>query len=395
MGDQLKGVRVIELGTHVAVPKATRIMADWGAEVIKVEPPKGEPWRTMGPAYEVPARPDYNPVFQVENMNKKTIVLDLKTEAGQKALLDLLKTADVFITNTRLKALEKLGAGYETVHKVCPKLIYLHFGAYGQKGPEKDWPGFDLAAFWAKSGTMVEWTLEEDKPFGPKPGVGDGACASLMLGAILAALYKRTRTGEGELIQTSLFAAALWYNSLGLICGQPQFNLTFPKKIATDPLVPPYKTKDGYWVLAASPSWAQLYPKVFKLIGLEQYIGDPMLHERDAARANYKQVCELIAGAWKNFTADELMKIFASNGVVCAKIIGPNDMYKDEQAWANDYLTKITLENGSELIVPRVPIQFGDEAPAQQSPAHHLGQDTAEVLASIGYTEEQIAALNA
>ena len=109
MSNHLEGIRVVELGTHVAVPKAARIMADWGAEVIKVEPPKGEPWRYVGPGYEMPAGPDNNPIFEVENINKKSVALNLKTPEGQAAMKTLIRSADVFITNTRTKALEKLG----------------------------------------------------------------------------------------------------------------------------------------------------------------------------------------------------------------------------------------------------------------------------------------------
>ena len=393
MSNHLEGIRVVELGTHVAVPKAARIMADWGAEVIKVEPPKGEPWRYVGPGYEMPAGPDNNPIFEVENINKKSVALNLKTPEGQAVMKTLIRSADVFITNTRTKALEKLGLSYEALREECPGLIYVHFGAFGQKGPEKDFPGFDIASFWAKSGTLVEWTLADDKLFKPQPGFGDGACGAIMLDGILAALIKRGRTGRGEHIQTSLYSAALWYNSIGLICGQPRYGLKFPKEIHTDPLVPPYKSKDGYWVMASSPSWSDLYPKVFRLIGLESYIGDPMLHERDAARANYHKVCALIAEAWGRMTADELMSAFSQNGIVCSRLLGPNELYDDEQAWANDYLTRVTLENGDDLVVPRVPVQFGDEEPPAQRIAPALGADTEEVLTGLGYTREQIAAL--
>ena len=239
----------------------------------------------------------------------------------------------------------------------------------------------------------MEWTLKSAQPFKPQPGFGDGACASLMVSAILASLIKRGRTGEGELIQTSLCSAALWYNSIGLLCGQPNYHLNFPKEIYTDPLVPPYRTKDGKWVMACSPVWSDLYPKVFKLIGLEQYIGDSRLDKRDAARANYNWVCSLITEAWLNYTAEELMSLFSQNGIVCTKILGPNDLYEDEQAWANDYLTHVTLENGDDLVVPRVPIQFGDGQNPELHLAPQLGADNEAVLSDLGYTKEQIKAL--
>lgn len=390
MSEQLKGIRVVELGTHVAVPKVARMMADFGADVVKVEPPRGEAWRTMGPAYNMPATPDDNPIFQVENMNKKSIALDLKSERDREIMLDLLKNADVFVTNTRDKALEKLGFDYGTIREACPKLIYLHFGAYGPKGPEKDSPGFDLASFWAKSGTMIEWTLASQEPFAPKPGVADTASGSLALNGVLAALFDRERTGKGSYVECSLLSSALWCNSIGLLRGQPRYGLHFPMEIATDPLVPPYQTKDGHWVFAASPSWADLYPKVFKLIGLGDRIGDPMLHERDAAREHYAEVCGMIADAWVKFTADEILKLFTDNDIVCAKILGPNDMYSDEQAWANDYLAHITLDNGEDLVVPRIPVRFGGEELPTLEKASQLNADAEEVLKGIGYSDERI-----
>ncbi|MGI6093774.1 MAG: CaiB/BaiF CoA transferase family protein, partial [Negativicutes bacterium] len=223
MEKPLKGLKVIDLSTVIAVPKAARILAEWGADVIKVEPPSGEPMRTMGKTWGVlPYTEDYNPAFQTENMHKRSIVMDLKKEDGKAAFLKLIEKADIFMTNVRMGSLQKLGLGYEELTRINQGLIYAYFTGYGDKGPEKDKPGFDTTAFWSKSGAMIEWVFEGGRPFRPLGGFGDGACASMLLSGILLALYKRKLTGEGEIITTSLYANALWLNSGGVLMGQPR-----------------------------------------------------------------------------------------------------------------------------------------------------------------------------
>ncbi len=395
MAKILEGIRVVELGTHVAVPKATRMMADWGAEVIKVEPLKGEAWRMVGPGYEMPAKPDNNPIFQVENMNKKSVGVSLKTEEGAKIMHDLIGTADVFITNTRYRSLEKLGLGYESLKEEFPKLIYVHFSAFGHTGPERDLPGFDLASFWAKSGTMLEWILAEDKPFKPQPGFADSTCASITLSGVLAALLKREKTGKGDFIQTSLYGSALWYNSIGMLCGQPRYHIDFPKKIYTDPLCAPYKSKDGDWIMVSSPDWDHFYAQVFPIIGLGDLVGDPMVSTRAAARENYDKVCAVIAEAFARYETKYLMDEFAKNGIMRSRLLSSNELYNDEQAWANDFITKVNLENGDELVVPRVPVRFESEEHPQLHLAPALGSDTDSVLTQLGYKGKDIETFRA
>ena len=386
----LEGIRVVELGTHVAVPKVSRVMADWGAEVIKVEPPKGEPLRKMGPGYNMPDPDDHNPIFQCENMNKKSITINLKSEEGHKAMLELIKTADVFLSNTRPRSLKKLGIWYEDLKAVKPDLIYGHLTAYGEDGPEKDSPGFDVAAYWAKSGATVEWILDSEVPFKPMPGMGDSTAAGYLLSAINAALFRRERTGEGEFIQASLYSTALWCNSIGVLCGQPRYGHKYPKEMHIDPLFPPYRCKDGVWVTACSPSWDALYPIAFKILGLEDRIGDPYLHSKDAAREHYTEVCALIAEKWAQFDSKDLIQKFTEAGQVVAKMSSPHDLWQDEQAWANDYLAHVTLEDGADLVVPRTPIYFNDVPTADLHLAPQLAVDNQEILGSLGLSEEEI-----
>jgi len=397
MNKPLEGLRVIELGTHVAIPKAARMMADWGAEVIKVEPPSGEPWRTIGRVWAMPYTVDNNPVFQSENANKKSVCINLKTAEGKEAMMKLLATADIFMTNTRPEPLEKLGFDYESLREKLPKIIYAHFSGFGQKGKDKDRAGFDVAAFWARGGMPVEWTLEGNTPFKPHAGFGDGTVASIILAGILAALYRREKTGLGEQLQTSLFAASLWYNSTGVAMGQPQYGHKYPKTRVQQatPLAPLYQTKDGDWILISEANWDGRIAGILEMFHLEQYIGNPKFMTIEAARKNQKELIALFDEAFANMSTEEVLAGLSALDVVHEKLANPRDLYQDEQAWANGYLYNLKLENGSEVVLPANPIQFSSMGPAEFNLAPQLGQDSADILKSLGYSEVQIAEMAA
>lgn len=390
MTKPLEGVKVVELGTHVAIPKVARFLAEWGAEVIKVEPPKGEPWRTVGIGYLLPIEKDNNPIWHTENMHKRSIAINMKEPEGLKIMYQLLGDADIFLTNTRMKALEKMHLDYESIKDSFPKLVYCHLSAFGNKGPEKDLPGYDISAFWAKSGLPVEWTIKGNMPFKAIPGVADSATAAVATSAVMASLFKRERTGKGEFVTTSLYSTAIWLNSCGFITGQPQYGRTYPEEHFIDPLVPPYLTKDEQWVMVCDPRWDPLYKKVFPLVGLDQYIQDERFASRQAANENYDFVCSVISDAWKNYTAAELVEKFSANGIVFARYQNPRELYCDEQGIANGYISNLELQNGSTLAVPNVPVQFSgtEQVPVQLGP--ELGEDTIALLRRLQYTEEQI-----
>ena len=202
----LEGIKVIEFATFVVVPAATRVLADWGAEVIKIEAASGDEWRKQSAAYGLPCDDTCNPIFAATNSGKQFVSLNLKTPEGKEVLFRLLEDADVFVTNIRWDSIVRLGLDYETLHKLFPELVYMHFSGFGYEGPYKDRPGFDSAAFWASTGALYEISEKGSHPMYPPGAFGDTATSNCVVSGITAALLHRQRTGEGLQVTTSLYA---------------------------------------------------------------------------------------------------------------------------------------------------------------------------------------------
>lgn len=388
----LEGIRVVELGTHIAIPKAARLLCEWGAEVIKVEPPKGEGWRTIGNSYGVPHQNDCNPIFQAPNAGKKSIALNLKTEQGKEILLDLLKDADIFLTNTRLRGLKKLGLDYDEIKDRFPRLIYAHFSGYGDLGPDKDRPGFDIAAYWAKAGMPLEWSTKEGGPSRPLPGFGDSTVATVILSGVLAALYAREKTGQGEFINASLYGSALWFNSSGIVQAQYRSEGCYPLSRYDQPT--PYhiiyQTKDDDYFFFSIPTWDNNYEKLLTMMHLEQYIGDERFETLIACRQNMRFVAGVFDDAFRNMSTEEVRAGFYAMDCVFELVADPQAVPKDEQAWANGYLEKITMENGTDVVIPTTPIRFRNAEPTSFKLAPQIGENSVEILENLGFDRNEI-----
>jgi crotonobetainyl-CoA:carnitine CoA-transferase CaiB-like acyl-CoA transferase len=394
MRNLLEGVKVIELGSFMAVPAVARLMADWGADVIKVEPPSGEPWRFIGNAYGVPYTPDFNPMFQVPNANKKNIVINLKNESGKEVLDRLLSTADVFLTNTRENSLKKLGYDYETIKEKYPKLIFAHFSGYGTEGPDKDLPGYDIASYWAKSGMPLEWATKEGGPFRPLPGFGDSTVGTVILSGVLAALYAREKTGLGDFVQSSLYGSALWFNSCGLISSQFQ-ETGYPRSRFEQPTIYHiiYSTAEEDYFTFSATKWDTMYERILRELHLEQYIGDPRFMTLAGSRESLTEIVPIFDAVFKGMSTEDVRGVFKRLDIVCEFLTNPKDVIRDEQAWANDFLKKVTLENGQDVVLPMSPIKFRNAEILPFTLAPQLGANSLEVLKEYGYDEDAIQAL--
>ena len=244
MADQrtkpLLGYKVIELSTFVAAPSCGRLLRDWGADVIKVESGKGDAWRYHGSTHRVTSTEEENPMFDLVNAGKKSVVVDLKSAEGKAVLYDLLSDADIFLTNTRAKSLRKLGLDYESLKERFPKLIYASVTGFGEEGPETDKPGFDLVAYWGNSGFLNDLSIDTGTsyPILAPTGIGDVTCGTALFGGICAALLGRERTGKGDYVTISLFGGAIWIMSFMYLRAQQRYGDPFPKhREETPPLL--------------------------------------------------------------------------------------------------------------------------------------------------------------
>ncbi len=390
----MKGIRVVELGTHVAIPYCARELADMGAEVIKIEPPKGESYRTMGMLFQLPFAEDNNFVFTPYNVNKKSLCLDLKTEGGKEALLKLLDTADVFLTNTREMALEKLGIGFETLKARFPGLVIGSVNGYGTKGPEKDRPGYDASSFWSPCGAIQEWGTKGSKAFKPFYGFGDTIAAAQLTAGIMTAMYAREKSGKGDVVRVSLLATGLWNNVCGML--RYQAGHKFPKSF-NDPIVPLdnfYLTKDGKWFLSSEEHWDLRCKAYFDLFGTPELMDDPNWNSMKGYITNIPEKAKYFEEHIAQVTSEEITAALTKVDAVFEFLAETDTVCDNKQAWANDFLRKTKTVAGTELTIANIPISFDSQGIIDEcTPAPKLGQDSVEVLKGLGYSEDQIKAL--
>ncbi|MHC1719252.1 MAG: CaiB/BaiF CoA transferase family protein [Clostridiaceae bacterium] len=386
----LEGIKVVELGTHVVVPNATRFLADWGAEVIKVEGINGEGWRSFGKATNLPSTDDENPLFTVQNANKKFIAIDLKTPYGMDMFKKLVSQADIFVTNVRGKSIKKLKIDYDNLKKINEKLIYCHFTGYGQEGPDADRPGFDLATFWARTGPLVDWVNPGDYPFRPSSGFGDAVTSAALTSGILAALFARERSGKGTFVTSSLYNAGIWYGTTGIVSAQECYGNDYPKS-KLQPLNPfshMYQCKDGEYLLTANTDYEKDYERMCTLLELEEYIGNEKYSTIEGVRENTEEFVGILNDKYMQKTRDEWVKHLSEADVVCEKCVHMKDVTKDEQAWANGYLKNVTFPSGNTAVLPTVPVQFSEYKTEAYEIPGAVGRDTFEIMKSLGYTEK-------
>lgn len=393
----LEGIRVVEMGTHIAVPNCAHELGELGAEVIKVEKPRGENYRyVMGMLFQLPHKPGGDYAYEPQNMGKRHVAINIKDPEGVQALTDLLATADVFLTNTREAKMEELGLGYKELRKKYPKLIIGNVNGYGTEGPRAEYPGYDASAFWAESGPLQEWTFKGDKHlFKPFYGWGDNVCAAQLTIGILAALYRRTFTGEGDVVRASLLATGMWQNVTGLL--RYQAGHKFPKDFYA-PLTPLdqfYKTRDGKWFLTSEEHWDQRCQAYFKLFNTPELADDPEWNTLRGYLTNVPEKAKWFEEHIAQVTSDEIEAALRPADAVFCFVTETDDVIDNEDAWANGYLQKHPLANGEEIVVPSIPIRFDSDGKFDHDyskPVPLVGADTDSVFGEI-YSADKVAEL--
>jgi crotonobetainyl-CoA:carnitine CoA-transferase CaiB-like acyl-CoA transferase len=394
MGGPLEGIRVVELGVWVAGPSATGIMCDWGAEVVKVEPLTGDPLRGIGLML---APGDLPPQFELDNRGKKSVALDLATPEGHEAMLVLVRRADVFVSNVRYGGLERLGLGYEALRAENPRLVYAHVSAYGPGHEDSDRAAFDVGAYWARGG--VAWMLQG--PGGELPvqrgGMGDHFTGSNAAGAICAALFHRERTGEGQLITTSLARTAAY--QLGWDLNQALKGQIMPAPVprerSPNPLIAPYPVKGGRWIWLLMLQGDRHWPDFLRAIDREEWAADPRFETLLKRFENGPALVAAIDEVMAQRTQEEWAPILDAHDIWWAPVHTIEEVTADPlMAKAGAWVDVPTADGGTRRMVA-TPADFHGTPWAPAGPVPQLGQDTEIVLMDLGYEWEQIEALKA
>lgn len=389
----LKGVKVIDLTYFIAGPGTAKILADWGADVIKVEPSFGDPGRKTGAGMTMPVTDDINPLYNTYNANKKGLSLNLKTEEGLRILYELLKDANVFVSSYRTGALKRLGLDYDTLKVKFPHLIWAQINGFGDFGPAKDNAGFDTVAFWARSGAMLDLAEKDTTPLNPIIGFGDATTSGTLAGGISAALYHQLKTGEGQKVMVSLFGQAIWSASAAIASTQFADEYQKTRKNAISPVINSYCCKDNNWIFLSILEHERYFGTLCKVFGREDLIENEKFATTLAAKENGAELISILDKEFKKFTQDEIVKMFTEVDIAHERIQHVKDIVKDEQALANNYVHKFKYRNGEETYLASTPIKFGDIDVDIKCVAPKVGEHGAEILGELGYNKEEIEKL--
>jgi crotonobetainyl-CoA:carnitine CoA-transferase CaiB-like acyl-CoA transferase len=388
------GLKVVDLASFIAGPGAATILSDFGAEVIKIEPPAGELWRNGN---KIPPQPhsEVPYTFQLANRNKRGVALNLKAASAQQVLERLARWADVFIVNTPHHARKKLNLEYDDVARWNPRLIYADLTGFGEKGPDAALPGFDLTAFWARSGLLFMTRDAGSPPTWPVSGSGDNATAVAIYAGVVTALYRRERTGRGSYVTTSLLAAGVWSASVFIqaaLCGANFYGLhdrAHPANAALNV----YRSSDGTWfVLVVTPDKV---PVVLKALGREDILKDPRFSDPAKLAQNRPQLTAMLDEIFGAQPMSHWYEVFNGAEITFGAVREPQEVIHDPQLRANDIV--VPLEGAGEKLTSTIssPIQVHGvtKVPARRAPG--IGEHNDEVLKELGFTNDDIAGLRA
>ncbi len=395
----LEGIKVVEMATFIAVPAVGRILADLGAEVIKIESAKGDNLRYTAPNEGRPSDPHEDINFDLENGGKKGIVVDLRTDKGREVLFKLLDDADVFLTNWRPQALARKNLTYDDLKGRYPSLVYASLTGYGEKGPDKDLPGFDYTAFFARSGWSGSLYQKGTVPSNLIPALGDHQGALALTVGVLAALFRAKTTGKGEKVSTNLLHTAVWVQSFqiqGAQYGNEFGGVSYPfdRRDNQLPYQPAVQTKDGRFLQVMGPNFGIYYSLIMKAIGREDVLDDPVLSDQKEMirTGRVGEAYDIIQEGFKQKTAAEWAPILTELDIPFALCKTYEEVVKDEQAWANDVFCEVDYPRGPKAMV-RTPIDLEETPLPEYEKAPLLGADTVSVLEGLGYEQSEIQAM--
>jgi formyl-CoA transferase len=384
------GLKVIDCASWIAGPAAATILSDFGAEVIKIEPPgAGDPWRASTP---VPGKvTDY--WWQLTSRNKRSLAIDLKHREGLRVLHRLIGASDVFITNFPLPVRERLQIAAADLLAINPRLVYGSITAYGEAGEEAARTGFDATAYWARTGLMdMVRASTETEPVRSMPGMGDHPTATGLYAAIVTALYRRERTGKGGVAQTSLLQNGLWANGcyvqnrlFGEHVGHRPPRTDTPSALANH-----YRCRDGRWFLMALHNETRQLASFLKAIDRESLAHDPRFATQPLRRANHKALTEILDGVFAQRDLAEWKPILEAAGVTFGAVFTVDEAANDPQSRTIGAL--VPFADGAGLTVSS-PFHIDGVTKVAPVRAPAVGQHSEAVLRDAGYADDEIAKL--
>jgi crotonobetainyl-CoA:carnitine CoA-transferase CaiB-like acyl-CoA transferase len=383
MAGPLAGLRVVELGVWVAAPAAGGILADWGADVVKIEPPGGDPARMFGRMLGIDS--GVSPPFEMDNRSKRSIVLDLTTADGCTTVLELLNDADVFLTNIRPGALRRLGLDFATVADRNTRLVYGLITGYGMTGPDADRAAYDVAAFWARAGLAHLLTRPGETPPFQRGGMGDHSVGMTLAAAVCAALVARGRTGTGQLVTTSLYRQGAYTVSFDLntflMTGHPI--AIGQRESIGNPCMNNYTAGDGrrFWIVGLQGD--RHWPPLCRAVGRPEWLTDPRFAGPRARAANAAELIGRLDSIFATKSLQEWAKVFAGEAdFFWSPINSMEDVVSDDQFHAAGGIVYVP-DGESSLPMVATPADFHSTPWEARSPAPALGEHTEEILAEL------------
>jgi len=389
----LAGLRVLDISSFIAAPAAAVVLGDWGADVIKIEGPDGDANRKIMKDSANYPKAGVNYPWEMDSRNKRSLVLDLKSPEARAALDRLLATSDIVICNFPPPVRDKLKLTYEDMKKVNPKLIYASLTGYGESGPDRDRPGFDVTAYFARSGLLEAQRYEGGPPGVPGPAQGDRATAMALVSSILMALIHRMQTGEGSWVGTSLLGNGLW--SCGVIAQAALVGAFLPHRPPPDrprtALGNIYATADDRWLQLTIVREDKLWAPLCKALDLPALIDDPRFAAIDERRRRSAELAAIFRETFATQPYEHWRAALAAHEVTFGVISRPQDIPDDVQAVHAGAVVETAIPEMPRTLANPIRLGFAEQRIAHAAPA--LGQHTDEILGEIGLSTEEISGL--
>jgi crotonobetainyl-CoA:carnitine CoA-transferase CaiB-like acyl-CoA transferase len=391
----LDGVKVVELAEFGFVPSCGAVLADWGADVVKVERITGDPLRHVQDAGLVADTGDFNFLWEQMNRNKRGIALDLRSLDGRAALDRLLAHADVVITNFLPSARASLRLGPDDVWAVNPRLIYAKGHGQGQRGPDADHGGFDSVSYWARGGLGHVLTPTDGPLVMQRAAMGDGPSGAFLAGGVAAALYQREKTGRGSVVDVALLGTAVWTLAPDLVA--TTILGTDPEPLGggmvlSSPLIGPYRTGDGRWLLLNMMDDVRHWTPTCRALGLERLLEDARFADTEGRADHRVELHDAFADAVGSRDFVALSAALAAEDTIFSVMAAPTEVIEDPQVIANGYLAPHPDHDRARLA--SAPCQFDDEPLLVRCAAPDIGEHTDTVLAEAGFSTDEIRALH-